>query len=63
MTDFKNPNIIPDMPVRVFIFEDHWMCREALVSVLEKESERELQILKLITDGNDNKKIAKELEI
>ena len=26
-----------DMPVKVFIFEDHWMCREALVSVLGKE--------------------------
>ncbi len=24
------------MPIRVFIFEDHWMCREALVSVLGK---------------------------
>jgi two-component system response regulator NreC len=23
--------------IRVFIFEDHWMCREALVSVLSKE--------------------------
>ncbi|HDH06016.1 MAG TPA: response regulator transcription factor [Nitrospirae bacterium] len=42
MTDFKNPNIIPDMPVRVFIFEDHWMCREALVSVLNKEKEVEV---------------------
>ncbi|MEC4676055.1 MAG: response regulator transcription factor [Nitrospirota bacterium] len=26
------------MPIRIFIFEDHWMCREALVSVLNKES-------------------------
>lgn len=25
------------MPIRVFFFEDHWMCREALVSVLGKE--------------------------
>ena len=24
------------MPIRVFIFEDHWMCREALVAVLGK---------------------------
>lgn len=24
------------MPIRVFIFEDHWMCREALIAVLEK---------------------------
>jgi DNA-binding NarL/FixJ family response regulator len=22
------------MPIRIFVFEDHWMCREALVSVL-----------------------------
>ncbi|MEW6418941.1 MAG: hypothetical protein AB1480_12605 [Nitrospirota bacterium] len=25
------------MSIKVFIFEDHWMCREALVSVLSKE--------------------------
>ncbi len=37
MTDFKDRNIITNMPVRLFIFEDHWMCREALVSVLNKE--------------------------
>lgn len=30
------------MPIRVFIFEDHWMCREALVSVLGKEQEIEI---------------------
>jgi DNA-binding NarL/FixJ family response regulator len=26
-----------NVSIRVFIFEDHWMCREALVSVLSKE--------------------------
>jgi NarL family two-component system response regulator LiaR len=25
------------MPIKVLIFEDHWMCREALVSVLGKD--------------------------
>jgi len=31
-----------NMPIRVFIFEDHWMCREALVSVLDKEESIEV---------------------
>jgi DNA-binding NarL/FixJ family response regulator len=30
------------MPIRVFIFEDHWMCREALVSVLGKDQDIEI---------------------
>jgi NarL family two-component system response regulator LiaR len=30
------------MPIRVFIFEDHWMCREALVTVLAKEKDLEV---------------------
>jgi DNA-binding NarL/FixJ family response regulator len=30
------------MPIKVFIFEDHWMCREALVSVLGKEQGLEI---------------------
>lgn len=30
------------MPIRVFIFEDHWMCREALVSVLGKDGAIEI---------------------
>lgn len=25
------------MPIKVFIFEDHWMCREALVALLGRE--------------------------
>jgi DNA-binding NarL/FixJ family response regulator len=30
------------MVIRVFIFEDHWMCREALVAVLGQEADLEL---------------------
>ncbi len=30
------------MRIRLFIFEDHWMCREALVSVLGKRDEIEI---------------------
>jgi hypothetical protein len=25
--------------IKVFIFEDHWMCREALVAVLGQEAD------------------------
>jgi DNA-binding NarL/FixJ family response regulator len=31
-----------DVPIRVFVFEDHWMCREALLSVLGKEEDIEI---------------------
>jgi len=30
------------MVIKVFIFEDHWMCREALVAVLGQEADLEL---------------------
>jgi len=30
------------VPIRVFIFEDHWMCREALIAVLSKSAGIEL---------------------
>jgi NarL family two-component system response regulator LiaR len=31
-----------NMAIKVFIFEDHWMCREALVSLLSKETWAEI---------------------
>jgi DNA-binding NarL/FixJ family response regulator len=37
MTDENRTCYKQGMPIKVFIFEDHWMCREALVSVLSKE--------------------------
>jgi DNA-binding NarL/FixJ family response regulator len=37
MTDDNRTCYKQGMPIKVFIFEDHWMCREALVSVLSKE--------------------------
>jgi DNA-binding NarL/FixJ family response regulator len=36
------------MSIRVFIFEDHWMCREALVAVLGQEPD--LQVLDAAED-------------
>lgn len=38
MTTKKEKDYSNAMPIKIFIFEDHWMCREALVSVLGKET-------------------------
>ncbi len=42
MTSPNEINYISSVPIRVFVFEDHWMCREALISVLNKEEEIEI---------------------
>lgn len=42
MTKDRNPCYRETMPIKVLIFEDHWMCREALISVLGKEDGVEL---------------------
>lgn len=42
MTNKSNTSYTAGMPIKVFIFEDHWMCREALVSVLGKDDRIEI---------------------
>ncbi len=37
MTDDNRTCYKQGMPIKVYIFEDHWMCREALVSVIGNE--------------------------
>lgn len=37
MTKLRDCDMKQVMPIKVFIFEDHWMCREALVALLGRE--------------------------
>lgn len=37
MTNMKKNEYSNSVPIKVYIFEDHWMCREALVSVIGNE--------------------------
>jgi DNA-binding NarL/FixJ family response regulator len=39
MTDGDQACFKGGVPIRVFLFEDHWMCREALIAVLSREKD------------------------
>lgn len=38
MTTVSEHTITDTMPIKLYIFEDNWMCREAIVTVLGRES-------------------------
>lgn len=36
MADGRGDHYVEGVPIKLFVFEDHWMCREALISVLSR---------------------------
>ena len=52
MTKASNKDYTENVRIRVFIFEDHWMCREALVAVLGQQEGIDLVgAAEQLTDG------------